>query len=368
MSKLRKSIFGAVALGAAAGAFIAILAPQVPALLREGFPAEIWTGDGRYALVAGTDQALIAPGARIPDAARARFTKAEGRALLVDQGGNMRFETYGPGVDRDSRLNSFSLVKSLIGALVIRAVADRHLTLNDLLSQHLGPSAPKITVGDALTMTSGLIMAGEPAKSVDDAGFSPFGPLAKLHVFGTRAILPDLEVDPAAHGSFAYQSVNTALLGSVLETVYDQPLPKLLSTLIWKPAGASEAHWRMYARGESVSAYCCLYARPVDWLLVGRFLLNNGTPDAPFLPPALWQAMIAPDLPPKDRHSGTYGWHIRHDILDRARAEVQGPFAYFMGHSGQMLYLLPQQDTVVVRFGAKVQLLHSTLYELLSEE
>src|SRR3712207_8736566 len=53
-------------------------------------------------------------------------------------------------------------------------------------------------------------------------------------------------------------------------TLFRSPLPELLSELIWKPAGAEEAHWRQYPSGEGVSAYCCLFARPLDWLRVGR--------------------------------------------------------------------------------------------------
>lgn len=56
--------------------------------------------------------------------------------------------------------------------------------------------------------------------------------------------------------------------------------------------------------------------------------------------------------------------HIRHDLLDRAGENIQGPFAYFFGHQGQIVYFLPDKGIVAVRFGAQPQLLHSTLYEL----
>ncbi len=101
-----------------------------------------------------------------------------------------------------------------------------------------------------------------------------------------------------------------------------------------------------------------------DWLKVGRFLLDNDTPEAPFLPEALWRAFVLPDLDPAARRVGAYGLHVRHDVLDREGEALQGPFAYLMGLRGQMTYLLPEQDMVVVRFGGEAQLLHSTLYEL----
>lgn len=173
-----------------------------------------------------------------------------------------------------------------------------------------------------------------------------------------------LRPDETRRGSFSYASVNTALLGRVVETVYDRPLPDILSDLIWRPAGAAPAYWRRYPGQEDVSAYCCLYARPLDWLKVGRFLLDNGTPEAPFLPEPMWRDFLMPALSDADRRAGVYGQHVRHDILDRAGQTIQGGFAYFMGHDGQLVWFLPHADSVVVRFGAGPQLLHSTIYEL----
>lgn len=59
---------------------------------------------------------------------------------------------------------------------------------------------------------------------------------------------------------------------------------------------------------------------------------------------------------------GTYGPHVYHNVLDRAGERLQGRFTYMMGNGGQVVYLMPDADLVVVRFGGRVQLLHSTLY------
>lgn len=365
MPKLQRALAIVLLISSALIAGIVVFAPQVPILLHEGFPSEVWDGRGRYAHVDGVKREDANGAPVLPAAAQTRFDDAGGRAMLVDQGGALIFESYGQGFEPTDRLNSFSLVKSLVGALVIRSLADgRIASLDDPLALYLGSDAPDISILDALTMTSGLLYDGEPPKSVDDAGFSLFGPLARLHVFGTNAVLSELSVDPVAQGQFAYQSVNTALLGAVLEVAYDQSLAQLLSELIWKPAGAADADWRIHSKNDGVSAYCCLYARPTDWLHVGRYLLNNGTPEAPFLPNDLWRDFIRPDLTASVRQEGIYGWHLRHDVLDRDGEKLAEPFVYFMGHGGQMLYLLPDSDMVVVRFGERLQLLHSTLYEL----
>ena len=351
---------------------LVLRAPQVLVLAKEGFPGAVWPAAGSFAVVAGARDADPPSGAAPPEAAMARLSESGGRALLVDRGRTLTVEAYGEGSGRDVRLNSFSLVKSLVGALVLRAIADGRIAGLDVpLRDLLGPDAPPITVGEALTMTSGLAMRPDPPKTaerpLDDAGFSPFGPLARLHAYGIGRVMGDLQVDEAARGTFRYQSANTALLGLALERAYGRPLPDLLSDLIWRPAGAADAHWRRVPSGKGISAYCCLYARPLDWLRVGRFLLDNGTPDAPFLLEPLWREFVLPDLEPEVRRAGAYGAHIRHDVLDRPGAAVTGPFAYMMGHGGQVVYLLPNQDAVVVRFGESAQLLHSTLYEVLGD-
>ncbi|WP_167648122.1 hypothetical protein [Mameliella alba] len=197
----------AVTVLALAGGGLMLFAPQVPALWQEGFPPPVWTGEGTFALVDG------------------------------------------PGIGPETRLNSYSLVKSLVGALVLRAPAE----------------------------------------------------------------------------------------------------------------------WRENPNSGRVSAYCCLYATPRDWAKVAHYLLQNGTGAHPFLPDTLWRDWILPDLAPASRHAGAYGGHLRHDVLDRPDEALQGPFAYMAGHGGQVVYLLPARDTVVVRFGARPQLLHTTLYELFPE-
>ncbi len=303
---MRRIWAGLIGLGAALGAGaggVAVFAPQVPVLVAEGFPAPTWPARGVFVDVVGVDPVGATPIGGASNAVLTRFTQADGRALILDRGGAVEVEIYG----------------------------------------------------------------AEPAKSNRDEQFSPFSALGGLHVYGLEPTYEALWIEPSKQGVFHYQSANTALLGRVVEVAYGQPLHDLLSEVIWKPAGAATASWRTYSLGEGVSPYCCLYATARDWQKVGRFILDNGTEAAPLLPDELWQGFVNPDLAPEIRSAGAYGAHLRHDVLDRAGAAAAGPFAYFFGHGGQLLYLLPDQDAVVVRFGGQMQLLHSTLYELLAE-
>lgn len=362
--RLRKSLMALTFLMSFVIAAIWLFAPQIFTLAGEGFPDPTWPAHGDYATVAGTDIPSDPPlGRTTPAALQGSFQEREGRALLMAQQGQLHVEYYAHGLDRSTRLNSYSMVKSLVGAMILRGVASGKISsLDDPLSVYLDDPVPDVSIRDVLTMRSGLRLGEHPEKPMEDGSFSPFGGLARLHAYGLDAIMPGLHPNPDQKGTFGYASVNTALLGAVLEKAYDEPLPDILSREIWKPAGAQTAFWRNYPGGHGVTAYCCLYARPLDWLLVGQYIMDNK--DQTFLPDDLWREFLMPNLTNTDRAKGVYGNHIRHDLLDRAGENIQGPFAYFFGHQGQIVYFLPDKGIVAVRFGAQPQLLHSTLYEL----
>ncbi len=364
-----------IALGAAACLMAVALAiwtfaPQLPTLVAQGFPPPVLQTSAPTRPVQGRPSGPLPAGAPLPPEAAQRFAQSGGRAMLVSQAGQVTHSAYAPGFDRNTLFNSYSLVKSLVGVLVLRAVADGLVpSLDTRLPDLIGSDAPDVSLHDVLTMRSGLSFKGEPPKDtvdkpLDDAAFSPFSPVGRLHAFGIEAVMPRLHVSPDLSGRFHYQSANTALLGLVVEHAYGAPLQDVMSDLIWRPSGADIAHWRQNTRTGRASAYCCLYARAEDWLRVGHFLLSNGTPNAPLLPAAMWSNWIMPDAAPDTLRSGIYGQHIRHDVLDRPGASLSGRFTYLLGHGGQIVYLLPDHDMVVVRFGDGMQLLHSTLYDL----
>lgn len=353
-----------------------VFAPYLPALILEGPPTLIWSGRGIYADVAGAQPVLDfrsgpSKHGMAPELAKL-FEDSGGTALLVVHRGRLELEHYAPGDSSATQYNSFSMAKSLIGALIFRALAEGKLRS---LDQTLGEFLPEASGLKTLslrrvvrmragihfdTVTSSFGSAG----SVKDADTfpNPFGPLARLHFEGLGSVLTGLTMEDNPSEELTYQNVSTALLGAILEKVYDTPLETLLSEKIWAPAGAATAAWRKPRKGNSVSAYCCLYASARDWIRVGMFLEANGTPASPFLPQPLWREFLGLDVGYAERAVDHYGNHTFQNVLDRPGQSLQGPFTYFMGQDGQILYLMPDEDLVVYRAGERYQLLHSTLY------
>lgn len=352
-------------------------APYLPRLMAERYPAADWPAEGAFASLGrqsgGIDLKtdLHKPNERLLELFQSKGSKA----FLVFHGGKLKLEHYRPGLTRDNLFNSYSTIKSLVGLLTLRAVADGKIAGLDV---SIGTFVPEIQndalrnlpIRKLLDMQSGVLFESSPMKSMGGSNEkdlketmgNPFGPMARLHFTGLEDLLPHLKSKRAEQTVFNYQNVNTSLLGLVLERVYQMPLYQLVDQIIWSPSGAGPSHWRLYDEGKSATAYCCLYARALDWVYVARFIAANGTSDKPLLPEDLWETFLGYDLDNAALRSGVYRNQTRYNILDRKGEALQGAFSYFAGRGGQTVYLMPRQNLIVVRFGEEQQLLHSTLY------
>lgn len=373
---IRHLLISGILLLLAGTMFAVVAAPYLPRLVMEGFPKAIWPAPGSFAVLEGAGEPVrIAPTGTLNAWSEKLFADSDGRALLVYQGGDVRLAHYRDGITPETRFNSYSMVKSLIGALVLKAVSEgRIASLEDPLGRYLpgigDAEFRKVPLRAVLTMRSGVGAEsgnGDPvssrhAKDVQSVAFGLFSPIARLHMGGLNAVGAELRSDPKKAGGYSYQNVNTAILGAVLSRIYDRPLDRILDEKIWQPSGAGRADWRRYHEDLSVTAYCCIYASPGDWLRVGLFLMKNGTPGDPFLPNDLWQTYFGASISKAERHAGRYGMHLFHNVLDREGQPVHGTFSFMAGTGGQVVYMMPDKDLVVVRFGARRQLLHSTLY------
>lgn len=375
---MRKWIIGiVVGLAVVIGGALAY-APYLPRLLLEGFPPLVFAGRGHFAEVAG---AAVPRDLHVAETAGQRplapelasmFAETGGAALLVFRDGELALEHYGSGLGSETRFNSYSMAKSLIGALIYKAMAERRIAsldvrLGDILPDDRG--IENLTLRSLITMRAGIHFDTANSKfgagngKDTDTSPNPFGPLARLHFMGLSAIEAGLEIDAADEPvDFNYQNVNTALLGEVLETVYGEPLQALLAEKLWVPAMAAPALWRRPGATTSVSAYCCIFATARDWIRIGIYLSQNGSAEEPFLPEPLWREFMGLDVSAAERAGDHYGQHILQNVLDRPGQALQGPFTYLLGQNGQVLYLMPQRGLVVYRAGERIQLLHSTLY------
>ena len=146
-----------------AGAVTATLAyaPYLPQLVAEGVPPLTWPAPGHFATIQGAetprDLRIVeaATSRPLPPDLAAAFSDKGGKALLVAHAGRLELERYAPGADAQTRFNSFSMAKSLVGALVYRALAEGKLTN---LDQTLGEGEQGGVLGAGLGL--GQLAAG----------------------------------------------------------------------------------------------------------------------------------------------------------------------------------------------------------------
>ncbi len=348
--------------------------PHIRYLFQEGYPSSEWPSKGKFAKVLGQDNRQL-PSKQIKQFKSKwlddLFDDSYGKGFAIYKTGLPVLEYYADGYSAETKFNSFSAVKSLIGLLVFIALDEGKLSsldipIGSILKDLNHEDLKTVPIRSFLNMTSGIEFEPNGLKSVSGAKdpeltiTNPFGPMAQLHFQGYGTIKAQLK--SSKKEVFNYQNVNTALLGQVLEKIYNLPLNQLLSIKLWKPAGAATAYWRHYSLEDHISAYCCLYARVKDWVFVARYIMNNGKENSRLLSTALWKEFLGYQVDENMLLKGHYENHARYNILDRVTEPLQGRFTFFLGQGGQIIYILPAKYMVVVRFGKKTQLLHSTLY------
>ena len=370
--------------------------PYLPDIVEEGFPSPVWPARGQFVPVNGVPENW--PSERIkatpPRSAfgaklNTLLVESETDALLAYHKGQLVYAYFRPGHGDEVQYNSFSMVKSLIGYLVLKAIDEGEIdSLDSPIGTYLldlkDPALAALPIRRFLEMKSGLLfekkkvavpLARDAKRPPDKDANNPFTPLARLHIQGLEGVQAWLTLPPKPVFDYHYQNVNTALLGAMLSKIYNKPLNEILSAKIWRPAGASHAHWRTYSQDGAVTPYCCLFAKADDWAKVGLYLSARPKSGAKsglkrgraFLSQEQAAFIQAHSYAADQLRRGVYGLHVRHDILDREGEPLQGPFSYFIGHGGQLVYLKPENELVVVRFGRRHTLLHSTLYWLWRE-
>jgi CubicO group peptidase (beta-lactamase class C family) len=220
-----------------------------------------------------------------------------------------------------------------------------------------------ITIRHLLAMRSGI--------RFDEGYLSPFDDAARFY------LTPDLlsrmtavQIKGPPDETMSYSSGDTQLLGLIIERATGVRLPEYLQEKIWQPMGAAyDASWSLDSEKKGMTkAFCCLNARPLDYARFGLLYLNGGKfngrqiipeqwvsestavrPYAGVDAPARWNMELAAGPRP-----AYYTWQWRRPA-ERDPDSVLGfkprRDFYAEGLHGQVIYIAPDQDMVIVRLG-----------------
>jgi CubicO group peptidase (beta-lactamase class C family) len=289
----------------------------------------------------------------------------ETRAVLVVQGGRVVFERYGDGFTRETRLNSWSVGKSITHALVGAAVLQERLAIDAPMGNphwRAGDRRASITWREWLQMVDGLDYQ-ESAEDISQAGNARM-----LFGEGRRDVARwaanrRLIHDPGTHWN--YTSAGTLLIADALTRVVAPNasdandrrarMRAWMNTSLFDrigmrplvefdPQGTFYGSSLFWATGRDYARFGYLYLRDGVWN--GERVLPEGWVDFGRTP--------GPDVntdvygaqwwltPPSGTGKPDRSLIVNPDLRDAFSAQ---------GHEGQIIVVVPSKDLVMVRLG-----------------
>lgn len=266
-------------------------------------------------------------------------------AFMIIKNDSIWHETYFEGFDQNSKSNSFSMAKSIVSALLGKAIMDGYINsldqkVSDFYPQFGDGLGANMTVGDLSSMSSGL--------NWDEAYYSPLSITTRSYFDDNlEKVILGLRVVDEPGQSFKYLSGSTELLAMVISKATSKTLSSYLSESFWKPMGAeNEAFWQLDSEEQGLEkAYCCIGSNARDFARFGKLYKQHGQWNGIQL---LDSSFVAKSVTPRFPDSPEYGFgwwlanHLNKDIF------------YMRGHLGQLVIVIPEDDLIIVRLGRTI--------------
>lgn len=264
-------------------------------------------------------------------------------AFLIIKNDSIWFENYYEGFGKDSKSNSFSMAKSMVSALLGKAIMEGKIKnldqpVSDYYHEFDGKYASKLTVGDLSSMASGM--------DWDESYYSPFSITTRAYFYDDlEKMMLKVKINEEPGKSYRYLSGNTELLGMVIAKATGENLSDYFSNVFWKPLGCeNEAFWQIDSESHGMEkAYCCVASNARDFARFGKLYKDHGKWNGNQL---LDSTFIAKSVTPRFEASPQYGygwWLIQNH---------NGKHFFMMrGHLGQYVIVEPDDNVIIVRLG-----------------
>jgi CubicO group peptidase (beta-lactamase class C family) len=298
-------------------------------------------------------------------------------AFLVIRNDSLLYEKYFGEWQEDQLFPSYSVAKSFTSALTGVALQEGKIkSLDEPITHYLpellksDPRFEQVTIQHILDMRSGVKFNENYPNLFADVwkmGFS----------VDLEKYIKHLKIEKPSGGAFEYKSVNSQLLGMVVERAVGMKLSDYLAAKLWQPLGMeSSALWHVDdARKQAVRGFCCLNATARDYAKFGSLYLHKGNWQGQQILPESWVTACAPETMVGNGFYKNQWWMYRKfaNFSDSLAAETErlktngtvfksekGKYivvpdkmkAYIAkGILGQYIYVNPETNVVIVRLG-----------------
>ncbi|MBL7814190.1 MAG: serine hydrolase [Saprospiraceae bacterium] len=298
-------------------------------------------------------------------------------AFLVIRNDSLLYEKYMDDWEEVQLFPSYSVAKSFTSALTGIALQEGKIkNLDEPITNYLPELLKKdarfaqVSIQHVLDMRSGVKFSEKYQNLNADVWKMAFS--ADLNRF-----VQYLSVEKPAGQVFEYKSVNSQLLGMVVERAVGKKLSDYLTEKMWRPMGMeSSALWNIDdPKKQTVKGFCCLNATARDYARFGSLYLHKGNWHGQQILPQSWVEKCSPDTLAANGFYKNQWWMWRRfpqfpDSLsaEAERVKTKGTIlksenkqyvvvpakmkAYIAkGILGQYIYVNPETNVVIVRLG-----------------
>ena len=265
------------------------------------------------------------------------------RVALVIYKGHIIAERYANNFDKNSKILGWSMTKSITGTLfgILEHQGKIDVQAKAPIDEWKNDERKEITIHNLLQMNSGLEW-NEDYNSISDA--------TKM-LFLERK-MPQVQIEKSLIGkpneTWNYSSGTTNLLSGILREQFKthQEYLDFWYTALVDKIGMNSMIIEADLDGNYVgSSYA--WATPRDWAKLGQLYLQNGSWRGEQLFTKDWVDYATTPTPTSN---GTYGAQI---WLNAGKYHPDAPKSMysFNGYQGQNVFILPDQELVIVRMG-----------------
>lgn len=300
------------------------------------------------------------------DEAIAYAKEKDSGLVIVWRDGKIEHEWYAEGYHPGSLVPVRSFTKALPAIMTGIAIAEGHIgSLDDPIGEYIEEWADdprgELTIRSLNTWSSGLDMSAEEAERIDN--------LTQRLAEGSNINQTALEysIQRPMDSKWTVAQVDNQLAGLVVQRATGMDFREYVSSRLWRKLGNGTATMNLDADDGDARTFCCMRARPEDWVRVAKMLMDGGrwqgeqivpedyvaemlSPSAanPYIGLSVW---IGPK--PGEDISKNEDGSIR--IMPHSEPYLVEDVHYLMGGFSINLWFSKSQNLIAMRWGADPQ-------------
>ena len=265
-------------------------------------------------------------------------------AFIIIRDGKITYESYLNGKSQSTILPSYSVAKTMTSLLIGQLISEGKLKESDTFISILpefkaGTSFDKVTIKDLLDMNSGVGVSDNYPSGPSGWGVAIAQMYASTDVNWWLMQNRKMREEP---GTFPeYRSVNTQMLGMIIQKVTGRSLSDEFTERVWQRVGADyDATWNVDHKGGHEKAFCCFNATARDYARIGVALISDQSAKNKYaITNPAWLTRLSTPAVKLD-----YGWGYG--------AQMWHPYPginLMLGLHGQYIYQDKANKTVIVK-------------------